>query len=205
MKMQDANWLRGFLYVSVCAMLLLSGWYLLSSEKHASLGPSYLPSNPIGGEEISMVYIGSANCKYCNSETLPAVVERLKLKVQEIANRDSLQFVAIGVGLDNKPSLGIGHLEKFGLFDEVLAGRKWLGMGAERFLWSDIPGQAATPSVLILRRRVSSLLPNEHGIVRPPEFDAYSSVARLVGEEEIRKYSMPSDERIELLIHKASK
>ncbi|MCY3599679.1 MAG: hypothetical protein OXN85_06885, partial [Gemmatimonadetes bacterium] len=49
---------------------------------------------------------------------------------------------------------GLEHLERFGPFDEVTAGRGWLNMGVLEYIYGDLPGVAATPQVIVVERTV---------------------------------------------------
>ncbi|MCY3630804.1 MAG: hypothetical protein F4100_01045 [Rhodothermaceae bacterium] len=101
--------------------------------------------------EIMMIYIGSSTCGYCNDSDLPAQIEAIKLGLQNKASERRWHFTATGVSIDWSTSEGVKHLDKFGLFDEIMTGRKWKGRGAHLF-FSQMPGPAATPQVLVIGR-----------------------------------------------------
>jgi hypothetical protein len=60
----------------------------------------------------------------------------------------------MGIATDRAPSVGIGLLELLGPFDEISAGRSWLNIGALKYVWSEHPGEASVPQVVVLQRTV---------------------------------------------------
>ena len=118
----------------------------------------YLPSYaPVSGDEIVMVYIGSSTCGFANGPDVPALIERTKLALrQEALSRDAT-FSAIGVSIDWNVDNGLRHLSKFGLFDEIMTGRKWLGQGGRQYFWESLPSTLrATPQVIVVARTVTT-------------------------------------------------
>ena len=81
-----------------------------------------------------LVYIGSSSCGFSNVPEMPDLVERAKLSVQQQALDKGLAFSTVGVSIDWATNRGINHLEKFGMFDEVITGRSWQGMGGVRLV-----------------------------------------------------------------------
>lgn len=145
--------------------------------------PSFrMPAN----REIVLIYIGSAGCVPSNRPDLPSVVERLKLRVQAKALQSGKSFAAMGIARDWNPADGLGHLRKFGEFDEVTTGRNWLNTGVRKYVWEDIPGEAATPQVLIVER-VSG---GENGEGRLSRYTVREEVllARKIGDVELRTW-----------------
>jgi hypothetical protein len=104
------------------------------------------------GGELAFVYIGSSTCGWCNVEDLPRLIKQSKLHVKDEAQTDSLQFSATGIAKDWKVKDGVAHLEKFGRFDEIMAGKSWLNSGLRRYVWGELAGDASTPQVLVLER-----------------------------------------------------
>lgn len=78
------------------------------------------------------------------------------MSLQNKASEREWHFSVIGVSIDWSTSEGVSHLEKFGLFDEIMTGRKWSGTGAHRYI-SQIPGIPATPQVLVIGRNPASI------------------------------------------------
>jgi len=104
-------------------------------------------------DEIVLVYIGSAGCVWSNTPELPGIVEKLKNDLYDWSVEQDLGFVAIGVGRDVSVAAGVEHLGKFGLFDEVFAGRSWANSAVQEYVYGRNGGLGATPQVVILLRR----------------------------------------------------
>ena len=108
------------------------------------------------GSELVLVYIGAAGCGASNSEELFRAVRGVRETLRGRAERAPWSFSSIGVAVDASAERGLDHLDKFGQFDEVNAGRGWLNTGGLQYIWEEIPGEAATPQLLIIHREVSA-------------------------------------------------
>jgi hypothetical protein len=147
---------------------------------------AYRPAmRTLPGQELVFVYIGSSGCSPSNAEFLPAAVEALKLRVAGQARRNGRSFAAVGVARDWDVERGLGHLRKFGRFDEVTTGRNWMNSGVLHYVWEDLPGTAATPQILVVDRRLVDRNSPEaaEGVIRDERL-----VVRKVGTEEIRRW-----------------
>jgi hypothetical protein len=60
------------------------------------------------------------------------------------------------VALDWKPADGIAFLARFGEFDEITSGSNWIGDGAMRYVWRDLPTGPGVPQLLIVERTVDT-------------------------------------------------
>lgn len=139
------------------------------------------------GAELALIYIGSSGCVPSNQKGLSDAVEELKLAVRETSARNGRSFTAVGIARDWDAEAGLDHLRKFGRFDELLAGRNWLNMGVRRYVWEELPGEAATPQILIVERFVGNPAPTARGIqyvIRDERL-----VTRKVGAEEILRWA----------------
>lgn len=99
-----------------------------------------------------MFYFGSAGCAASNRPELRAAVERLKVRLWNVAKREAMSFVSVGVALDWIPARGMEHLAKFGPFDELAAGHNWGNMLALDYMWPAETDTTRTPQVLVYRR-----------------------------------------------------
>lgn len=138
------------------------------------------------GSELTMIYIGSSGCAPSNLKGLPEAVEELKVEVRDKAGRNGRGFTAIGVARDWDVDAGLDHLRKFGKFDEVMAGRNWLNSGVRRYVWEEIPGEAATPQVLVVERFVGDPAPAAQGIQYGIKDERI--IIRKVGADEILEW-----------------
>lgn len=134
------------------------------------------------GRELAMIYIGSSTCEPSNRDWLPGAVDSLKVVLRETARAQGRGFSTIGIARDWVVADGLEYLRKFGRFDEVMAGRNWLGTGVLRYVWDAVPGPASTPQILVVDRLVSST----RDPARPVR--AERLVLRKVGTEEIRAW-----------------
>jgi len=103
--------------------------------------------------ELASVFIADSTCGACRNPDLPAILERLKILLESRAREHGFSFAATGIAVDLDAAPGIEFLQKFGQFNEVISGNGYLGVGCRRYL-QDIPGQAATPQVLVVSRNV---------------------------------------------------
>lgn len=141
--------------------------------------------------EIVLVLLASESCGACGHDSLPNAIERAKLAVQANAQENDLSFAAIGIGVDRDPEIGATNLERFGLFDEIAAGRGWSGLGLLHYMWDRHPGQAGVPQVLVLRRTLVGFPDQISGL------DSEVLLGRFVGLREIfewerREFALPA-------------
>lgn len=155
----------------------------LRARIHGTYQPSY---QRVAGPQLIMVYMGKANCAWSNQPWLSDSVDRVKLELAHRARSAGSSFKAVGVALDWSVQEGLGHLDKFGQFDEVAAGYNWGGDAALRYIWEDIAGPPATPQLLIFER-----------VYQVPDtaikFSGYQErdvrvLQRLVGTDEITRW-----------------
>ena len=104
------------------------------------------------GEELAFVFVGSSACAWSNRPELVKIVRDLKTTYAARAAADGIGFAAVGVARDIVAERGIAHLEKFGRFDEVMAGRGWANTGIQKYLYDAMPGPGATPQILVVAR-----------------------------------------------------
>lgn len=136
------------------------------------------------GKEIAFIYIGSSRCGWSNVDYLPDMVEELKLRTRDKAFDHDRSFTVVGISKDWSVANGVGHLEKYGMFDEIMTGRSWLNEGMLKYVWNEIPGVAATPQILVVERQVEgSKTENRNYRILDERL-----VARKVGVKEIRQW-----------------
>lgn len=151
-------------------------------------GGSYVPTyRAVSGPQIVMAYIGSSQCAWSSDPTLPASVERIKVRLAQVADDRGLSFKAIGVAIDWSPALGVAHLSGFGLFDEISVGYNWGNTLAEHLFWSDLGVDPATPQVIIYQTFLVS--PTDRGDAMVYGEGLRSLVRTLIGPEEIKNWS----------------
>lgn len=107
------------------------------------------------GTELALVYIGSSTCVWCQSEELPGYIDNIRMSLAERASQLRSGFVAIGVSVDTDVERGLRHLREIGPFHEVSTGRRWLNIGALKYVWNEYRGRLATPQILVIRRTIT--------------------------------------------------
>ena len=80
---------------------------------------------------------------------------RRGLRAQAVQQGET--FASIGVALDWEVDKGTDYLERFGPFDEIMAGRSWVNSGALKFIWSEgLGGEASIPQIVVLERTIDT-------------------------------------------------
>lgn len=153
---------RGTVVWGLCAAavgftLSRTGMVPIPNGRTSSATPSRteIPFDPsVGGQQLALVYIGHSRCRASNHPELPALIRRIRATMHTRALGLGFSSTAIGVAVDFDVAAGVEHLERFESFDEILVGNGTLNTGALRWLFQDLPGEAATPQLLVLQRPV---------------------------------------------------
>lgn len=106
------------------------------------------------GDEVLFVFIGGSFCAGSKYVGLRESVGRLERALRVQAETSGKLFTTIGVALDDSTELGAHFLHEFGEFDEIVVGHNWLNSAVVKYVWRDIPGDAALPQVLLLERHL---------------------------------------------------
>lgn len=147
----------------------------------------YKPSHRTGPQEQRvMVYVGKASCSWSNQPDMPSVIEEIKVRLSQQAEREGKGFAAIGIAVDWSSEAALTHLQRFGKFDEIAAGNSWSNSTAARFFWGDFAGAAATPTVILYSREFSSR--SGDGVEATLAFANERLIARKVGVDELRAW-----------------
>jgi hypothetical protein len=128
--------------------------------------------------EVVIAFLASSWCSGVTTEGLDGAVRFLVEGVAAEAGRRHISARSIGVALDKDPADGVRFLERFGPFDEVIAGNGWNNVGVIRYVWADVPGVPSIPQVVVTVRQVRRLV---GGLVIDNELLA----ARLIGPREV--------------------
>jgi len=151
--------------------------------KAGSSSDSYVPSySAESGRELAFIFIGGSGCMASNMEELPRMIRELKLSARNHAINYDRSFVAVGVARDWDVREGINYLDRFGTFDEAMAGRGWLNTGILKYIYGDIPGRGAIPQILVVDRYVSG----RDSSIRSISDEVL--LARKIGVDEIRDW-----------------
>lgn len=106
--------------------------------------------------QLVLVLIGTKRLGAKDAKGAISAFQSLRDSVRRMATSHALPLVVIGASVDQSPDDGLRWLKLVGGFDEVVTGQGWLGLAAERFIWSDTAVQARIPQVRILLRSVAA-------------------------------------------------
>ncbi len=113
----------------------------------------YVPSaRRDAGDELVLVVVGSAGCRWSNDPEFVTLVRRARNAVRGAARQRDIAFATLGVSQDERPERGIDHLSQFGWFDEIAVGRGWRNSALLKYVYEEFPGPAVTPQVLVVAR-----------------------------------------------------
>lgn len=128
------------------------------------------------GARLIAIYIGSSDCYGSKLPDFPAVEQQTMRALADIAATEHMDFVKIGVSVDESPAVGGKYLNKFGPFDAVAVGLGWMNPLAIRYVWRDFPGDASIPQIVAVRQVVR---PVHAGATVSPD----SILGRLIGKD----------------------
>jgi hypothetical protein len=145
-----------------------------------------LPEPPSPDAEWTLVYIGSSTCTPSNAPELAHAAAELRQVLAARAAGNGATFSTLGIARDRQVRAGLRHLRRHGEFDEVIAGRSWSNLGLQRYVWGDLPGQAATPQLLLVERTLDEPSPGQGG--RQFAIQRERLLVRKVGLDEIQAW-----------------
>lgn len=156
-----------------------------SSSRSAPRLTADAPSSPYrtlrSGDEILFIFVASSTCAGVKDPQFPAMVDSVNGLLRKQAISGGLSYATEAHILDWQTSGGLKFLTRFAPFDEISVGRNWLNSGAVEYIWSDVPGEARIPQLLVLRRQIAV---TDRGV----EIGAPRVVTRKIGSEEIRAW-----------------
>lgn len=162
-------------------LLFLSGfalrYYGTKSRTQASL------TQPVEGPEIQAVFLASPSCKFCRTAEYASLMNRVLDTLDAREERTGRRISSIFVGISDDQMDAVQLANDLGVFDEIIAGHGWINSGAMRYLWNDLPSEAATPGLVVTKRiiRIDSI---RGRIETSPE----TLLLRLVGLDELRRW-----------------
>jgi len=129
------------------------------------------------GDQLVFFFATNGNSK---DLTLVEFVNAARDSIRERARGAGLLYSTVAVSIAWNPSSGFDFVRKFGPFDEVSAGRRWMNSTANRYV-SDQGGAQAVPQLAVFRESVKATrAPFE--VSRPVE------VVRVIGREDIQRW-----------------
>ena len=134
-----------------CWIVVVASLWHLRANMRPSTAAMFVPGPR---NELLLVFVASSRCPWIDTPDLRSAVERARQGVRKAAEAEGLHFGSIGIAVDVGVNEGTAMLRDFGPFDEVVAGRSWVNTGALSYVWRDLPGIAAVPQVLVVRRNL---------------------------------------------------
>lgn len=110
---------------------------------------------PKSGEQVVAVFIGASFCGWSRDRRLRSEISQMRKVLEVRARKEGATFMTIGVALDGAADAGLRFLRRFGRFGETAVGAGWLNSEAVRYMWRDVPGDAAIPQVVVLERPIT--------------------------------------------------
>lgn len=145
--------LTGTLVLLVAALVI----WLPEQDRHDSReARSLAPVAPSSweGSELLVVLVVSSTCRAASDERFIAQYSRIVQSARLRAESAGYSFATLGIALDSRISEGLALLSRFGDFDEVAAGRRWLNSTGTMY-FDFGPGAArSVPTILLLRREI---------------------------------------------------
>lgn len=144
----------------------------------------YRPSFSLqGGEEIAFIFIGASSCPAASKGDVISTVRTAKKAVGNRLDSLELSYTTIGVAKDWSTQEGINYLERLGKFNQITVGGNWMNMAIMKYVHDGISGQAATPQLLLVHRKV-------RGIEAPTfSIEKETLLLRKVGVNEIMRWA----------------
>jgi len=139
--------------------------------------------------ELQLIYIGSSTCYFCNVPEIPKFVNNIRDDLLAKSQKNGLGFSMVGISKDMIITEGLSHLSKIGSFDEVTTGKGWLNAGILKYIYGEIPGQAATPQLLVVLREYRIIAKKTNGIYSFRGINSEELIDRKIGVEEIATWS----------------
>lgn len=172
------------------AMLLIASFmsarFVTSSVRSAKRGPV---ANDVAVEsrvELAMVYIGNSRCGWCNDTSLTRTFPVIRSAIEREAIRRNQTFVVIGIAVDPIAAEGVGHLSKFGSFDQLSAGGGWSNEAALKYFSGKLSGSPSTPTIIVVERDL--VIPDSTHLETETSYRNERQLVRKSGVFEIKRW-----------------
>ena len=174
--MPDYRWVRLQLLKGAAVLATLTASAAVSFSVTRAARPEALPptakrggatealdrarrSYPSGDHLVAYVLL-SHRCPFSRDKTTQAAVAQIRSSLKTLEGREYAKVSVVGVAVEYDLNAGFEYLR--GLqrsaraFDELSIGRGWLNDFVTALVWRGGFAQPATPSVVVLRRRVDA-------------------------------------------------
>jgi len=108
---------------------------------------------------------------------MPELIDSVKVQLRREAEARGRRFRAVFVGTDWEPESSIALAKRDGSWDELIVGRHWFNLGAERYIWGDPDTTPAMPQFIVFEQSITT----DGGI----EFGEREVLVRVMGPDEL--------------------
>lgn len=142
------------------------------------LGYPFKPDTKlVDGEHIVFIFATNGNE---DDENLHTVIPEAIDSARVFSKRSKSPFSTVGVNIEWDPQLGYEFLQRFGRFDEISLGRRWLNSSVNAYITATLSDQSL-PQVIVVRQRVAADNPPLR--VLPP-----TRLLSIVGRDRIQRW-----------------
>lgn len=138
-------------------------------------------------EYIKVVYLGSSDCGFSNSDSNHESVISIKESMQELSFKFNFKLMFTGVSTDTTAHAGIRYLSKTGPYDEIVSGGDIYNVGLFNHVWNK-DGSPSTPQLHILleKYKIIEREGTKYGVIK--DVEKTSKVIRsALGQNEIQE------------------
>jgi len=151
-----------------------------------------LTLSEINVKEIVLIYIGSSQCSFCNSEENKSHFRSIKNKIK---NKQDFKFKSIGISLDSSTKNGFIFLNELDDFDEVIIADRIKNSAYFKYVLNEYKGIEIIPQIVIILRTYNDVsddkaveIDNEELLYRIVGTDKMELFASLVEEIDFNKF-----------------
>ncbi len=108
---------------------------------------------PVSDEYV--VYFISATFCIANAQPwFEGTIREMMGSLRTTAEAQGRSLSIVGVSIDVEAREGVRYLERFGEFDEIVAGRNWLNTAVVELVWRGALGTPTIPQVIVVKRQI---------------------------------------------------
>lgn len=131
--------------LSIISGILISLGF--NSSRSSSENQYYFNEVDEDGDYLRIIYIGSSNCVYCNTE-LNEKIKSIKSRIED-ESIGAYDFVFTGIAVDNNSQNRFEFLNKSGFYHEIISGGGWANLGAMKYIWREFEHTPVIPQLII--------------------------------------------------------
>lgn len=135
------------------------------------------------GRALWLVLLTSSTCSSSRTPGFADSINRLLGELPSVASGEGKRVHRVGVSVDWNVQSGLRDLSRYGTFDEIVVGNKWLNSAVIDLVWRTADGVSATPQLILLERQLDV----DSAAVRISILQT-ELIERLVGAREIMEW-----------------